>query len=155
VLRSRDGREARVTYEEIFFDLVYAFAVTQLSHYLLGALTLLGALQSLILWFAVWLGWQYTCWVTNWFDPETLAVRCLLFAIMLLGLVMAAALPEAFAERGLLFAGSYVTIQVGRTLYVLYSLGPNHALTANFRRIFGWVCIAAALWIIGGISEPS
>jgi low temperature requirement protein LtrA len=154
MLRTRDGHEARVTYEEIFFDLIYAFAVTQLSHYLLHALTPLGALHSLILWFAVWLGWQYTCWVTNWFDPQSLAIRLLLFAIMLLGLMMAAALPEAFAERGLLFAALYVTIQVGRTLFVLFSLGRDHPLAANFRRILGWVCISAALWIAGGLSEP-
>jgi low temperature requirement protein LtrA len=154
VFRTRDGREARVTYEEIFFDLVYAFAATQLSHYLLGALTPLGALQSLLLWFAVWLGWQYTCWVTNWFDPQTMAIRLMLFAVMLLGLVMAAALPEAFGERGLLFAVSYAVMQVGRTLYVLFRLGPDHPLTPNFRRIFGWICIAAVLWIAGGLAEP-
>jgi len=153
LLRARDGKEARVTYEEIFFDLIYAFAITQLSHFLLGSLTLLGALQSLTLWFAVWLGWQYTCWVTNWFDPESLQIRLLLFTIMVLGLVMAAALPEAFAERGLLFAASYAAIQVGRTVYVLLRLDCDHSLTANFQRILGWLCISAALWIAGGFAE--
>ncbi|MCL7163906.1 low temperature requirement protein A, partial [Escherichia coli] len=66
LLRHRDGHEARVTFVELFFDLVYVFAVTQLSHSLLHDLTLMGALHTLVLWFAVWLGWQYTCWVTNW-----------------------------------------------------------------------------------------
>lgn len=51
-----------------------------------------------MLWFAVWLGWQYTCWVTNWFEPDALPIRLLFFATMLLGLVMAAALPRAVAE---------------------------------------------------------
>lgn len=64
-LRRRDGHHARVTYEELFFDLVYVFAVTQLSHHLLHHLGLLGVLQTLVLWFAVWLGWQYACWVSN------------------------------------------------------------------------------------------
>src|ERR1700722_4485975 len=59
-LRERTGDEARVTNIELFFDLVYAFAVTQLSHPLVGALSIYGALQTLVLWFAVWLGWQYT-----------------------------------------------------------------------------------------------
>ncbi|KGF78064.1 hypothetical protein IA69_32730, partial [Massilia sp. JS1662] len=57
-LRSR-ASAARVSNEELFFDLVYVFAVTQLSHYLLAHLTPLGALLILVLWFAVWLGWQY------------------------------------------------------------------------------------------------
>jgi low temperature requirement protein LtrA len=74
-LRHRDGHHARVTYEELFFDLVYVFAVTQLSHHLLHHLDLAGVLQTLVLWFAVWLGWQYACWVSNWFDPEAPRIR--------------------------------------------------------------------------------
>jgi low temperature requirement protein LtrA len=151
-LRARDGHEARVTYVELFFDLIYAFAVTQLSHRLVHDLSLTGALQTLVLWFAVWLGWQYTCWVTNWFDPERLAVRLLLFAVMVVGMVMAASLPLAYGPRGLLFALSYVTIQVGRSIAVLRFLGPHHALTPNFRRICGWLAISGVAWIAGGLA---
>ena len=153
VLRVRDGHEARVTNAELFFDLIYAFAVTQLSHHLLGDLTLLGAAQTLVLWFAVWLGWQYTCWVTNWFDPDAMPIRVMLLAVMMLGLLMSAALPEAFDELGLLFAICYSLIQVGRTLYVLLYLGGSHALTANFRRILGWMSISAAFWVAGGLAQ--
>lgn len=153
VLRARDGHEARVTNAELFFDLIYAFAVTQLSHHLLHNLTAIGALQTLILWFAVWLGWQYTCWVTNWFDPDSMPIRIMLFAVMMIGLLMSSALPEAFEERGLLFAICYVSIQVGRTLYVLFVLGGSHSLTANFRRILGWLCVSAVFWIAGGLSH--
>jgi len=98
-LRSR-GEAARVSNEELFFDLVYAFSVTQLSHYLLDHLTLMGALQTLVMWFAVWLGWQYTAWTTNWFNPGTLRIRGVLFAIMLLAMVMASALPGALPSAG-------------------------------------------------------
>jgi low temperature requirement protein LtrA len=152
-LRARDGHEARVTYVELFFDLIYAFAVTQLSHRLVHDVSAFGALQTLILWFAVWLGWQYTCWVTNWFDPERIQVRLLLFAVMLVGMVMAASLPLAWGERGLVFAISYVTIQVGRSLIVLRFLGGHHALTANFRRICGWLALSGIAWIAGGLLD--
>ena len=151
-LRRREGGEAKVTYEELFFDLVYVFAVTQLSHYLLGHLTPLGALETLLLWFAVWLGWQYTAWVTNWFDPRTVSVRLLLFAVMLVGLVMSAAIPGAFAERGATFAAAFVTIQVGRSIVVYLMLRDRHVLAANFRRILGWNCIAAVFWIAGALA---
>lgn len=151
-LRRRDGGEAKVTYEELFFDLVYVFAVTQLSHYLLGHLTPLGALETLLLWFAVWLGWQYTCWVTNWFDPRTAPIRLLLFGVMLAGLVMSAAIPGAFAERGAAFAAAFVAIQVGRSLFVVMLLRGRHALAANFQRILAWNCIAAVFWIAGAIA---
>ncbi|PVX85642.1 low temperature requirement protein A [Paraburkholderia unamae] len=153
LLRSRDGHHARVSFTELFFDLVYVFAVTQLSHELLISLTLTGVVETLILWFAVWLGWQYTCWVTNWFDPETPRIRSLLFAVMLAGLVMAAAIPGAFGKRGLIFAFAYVAIQVGRTAYIVFELGKNHALAANYRRMLGWVVIAAVFWIAGAFAE--
>ena len=153
LLRRRDGHHARVTFEELFFDLVYVFAVTQLSHELLHDLTPVGILQTLILWFAVWLGWQYTCWVTNWFNPETPPIRGLLFATMALALVMASALDGAFGDRGLVFAGAYAAMQVGRTAFILFSLGRDHPLAANYRRMLGWLLISACFWIAGGLSE--
>lgn len=152
LLRRRDGHHARVTSEELFFDLAYAFALTQLSHRLLHDLTFTGAIQALILWFAVWLGWQYTCWVTNWFDPETPRIRSVLFGVMVAALVMAAAIPGAFEERGLAFALAYVAIQVGRTAYIVWELGPDQPLSANYRRILGWLCIAAVFWIAGALA---
>lgn len=154
LLRARDGHEAKVLSVELFFDLVYVFAVTQLSHHLLENLTLLGALQTLVLWFAVWLVWQYTCWVTNWFDPDTLPIRLMLFAVMLVGLVMSAVLPDAFGERGLIFAACYAAMQIGRTLFVVFHLGPDHALSKNFQRMLGWLCISGVLWIAGACSSP-
>ncbi|MGK5011002.1 low temperature requirement protein A [Janthinobacterium sp. MDB2-8] len=153
LLRHRDGHHARVTYEELFFDLVYVFAVTQLSHKLLTSLTLVGAIETLILWFAVWLGWQYTCWVTNWFDPETPRIRGMIFATMLLGLVMAASIPLAFSDRGLIFACAYATMQVGRTAFIALQLPVGHPLALNYRRMLGWVSIAAVFWIAGALAR--
>ncbi|MFZ2870246.1 low temperature requirement protein A [Zavarzinia sp.] len=153
LLRRRDGHHARVTFEELFFDLVYVFAVTQLSHQLLHHLSITGAIETLILWFAVWLGWQYTCWITNWFNPETPAIRGLLFVSMLVGLAMASAIPEAFEDRGLIFAVSYAAMQVGRSAYVLFHLGGSQALSANYRRILGWMTISAVFWIAGGFVQ--
>lgn len=153
LLRRRDGQHARVTFEELFFDLVYVFAVTQLSHELLINLNVIGVFETLILWFAVWLGWQYTCWVTNWFDPETPRIRGLIFAVMLAGLLMASAIPGAFGERGLVFALAYVAIQVGRTAYIVWELGPDHPLSANYRRMAGWISISAIFWIAGAFVE--
>lgn len=152
-LRHRDGHHARVTFEELFFDLVYVFAVTQLSHELLHHLTGAGVLETMILWFAVWLGWQYTCWFTNWFDPETVRVRGALFAIMLAALLMAAAIPGAFAERGLVFALAYAAIQVGRTAYVVWLLRAGHPLLRNYQRMLAWLSLAAAFWIAGALVD--
>jgi len=152
LLRHRDGHHARVTYVELFFDLVYVFAVTQVSHLLLHHLDPLGAMQALVVWFAVWLGWQYTCWATNWFDPDQPAIRGLMFVLMLLALLMAAATPDAFGERACVFAGAYVAIQVGRTAYLRWLLRGGHPLAANYSRMLGWLCIAAGFWIAGALA---
>ena len=153
LLRQRDGHHARVTYEELFFDLVYVFAVTQLSHALLHHLSLTGLIEALILWFGVWLGWQYSCWFSNWFNPETPQIRSVLFVSGLLALVMACAVPTAFGDRGLIFAVAYAAMQVGRTAYVVWLLGADHPMAPNYRRMLGWLSISAAFWIAGGLVE--
>ncbi|MFP8780208.1 low temperature requirement protein A [Hydrogenophaga sp. RWCD_12] len=151
-LRGRD-QAAKVVSLELFFDLVYVFAITQLSHFLLEHLTLLGAVQTATLWLAVWLGWQYTAWVTNWFNPDHLAIRWMLMAIMGVALLVSAAIPDAFGDQGALFAFSFAAIQVGRTVFVLWNLGRAHPLAPNFQRILFWLSVSAACWIAGGLSE--
>src|SRR6476469_10194150 len=95
------NQHSRVTYAELFFDLVFVFAVTQLSHTLLGRFTPLGAVQVTLLFLAVWWVWVYTTWVHNWLDPDQTPVRILLFLLMLGGLVLTTSIPTAFEGRGL------------------------------------------------------
>ncbi len=74
------NQHSRVTNVELFFDLVFVFAVTQVSHTLLHHFTPLGAVHVTVLFLAVWWVWVYTAWVTNWLNPELTPVRVLLFA---------------------------------------------------------------------------
>ena len=107
--------ERRATYFELFFDLVYVFAITQLSHHLLTDLTWTGAAETALLLVAVYWAWNYTTWMANWFDPEVPAVRLALVFVMLASLLMAVAIPEAFGDYALLFAASYCLLQLGAT----------------------------------------
>src|SRR5215212_2581781 len=93
-LRRTEAREQRATTLELFYDLVFVFAVTQVSHHLLGDLTWRGAGQSLLMLLVVWWSWNYTTWVTNELDPESPVVRLLMIGLMLASLVMAVALPH-------------------------------------------------------------
>ena len=150
LLRARDGRGQRVTSMELFFDLVYVFAVTQLSHLLLEHLSLRGAFQTLLLLLAVWWAWIYTTWITNWFDPDRRAVRLMLLGVMLASLFMSATLPAAFGEHGLSFAVAYVVMQVGRSLFAVAALGDDPSLRRNFQRILTWSAVSGLLWLAGG-----
>jgi low temperature requirement protein LtrA len=76
-LRRQQGGQ-RVTFVELFFDLVYVLAVTQLSHLLLEHLGVHGAAQTALLLMAVWTAWIYNAWFTNWFDPDRRVVRLVL-----------------------------------------------------------------------------
>lgn len=155
LLRVRGSDQSgKVAMVELFFDLVFVFAITQLSHSLLANLTLDGVLKHLLLLLAVWWVWIYTSWVTNWLDPDRLPVRLCLFALMLAGLLMSVSIPAAFTERGLLFACAYVFMQVGRTAFFLYAIRhskPN--FVRSFQRIFIWLCFSAIFWIAGGLHE--
>lgn len=145
---------ARVGFIELFFDLVFVFAVTQLSHTLLHDLTPLGALQTGILFLAVWWVWIDTAWVTNWLDPEKWPVRLMLMVMMLAGLVLSTSIPEAFGERGLYFAGAYAFIQIGRSVFAMLALRRESPQNyRNFQRITAWLTIYGALWIAGGFNE--
>src|ERR1700716_1031639 len=118
-------QHSRVTYAELFFDLVFVFAVTQISHTLLGNLTPLGLAQATLLFLAVWWVWVFTSWITNWLNPELTPVRVLLFMLMLGGLVLSTSIPRAFESRGLWFAIAYAAMQVGRSIFLLASVPPT------------------------------
>ena len=151
--RTRQGHE-RVTFVELFFDLVFVFAITQLSHNLLKHLTPMGAVETALLFLAVWLVWTYTCWLTNWIDPGKRVVRFMLLVLMLAGLLMSTSLPDAFGDKGLLFAGAVVTMQVGRSLFMLWALRPyNPRNYRNYQRITAWLILSGVFWIGGGLSD--
>ena len=148
-LRPRgDGLEQPITTVELFFDLVYVFAVTQLSHMILGELTVAELARASLLLLIVWWAWIYTTWMVNWFDPRSPAVRGVLTGVMLASLLMAAALPGAFGGDGTLFAISYVALQVGRNLAAATLLG-DHALRSVFDRLVGWSLASGVLWLAG------
>lgn len=151
LLRRRDAADGNsVGNLELFFDLVYVFAITQLSHFLLGRLDPIGALQAAILFFAVWWAWMYTTWATNWIDPDRGPNRLVIGLVMLLSLVMSCALPTAFGKGGPLFAATYVAIQFGRSLYVSWTRDEWRRGTGkNLLRISIWSATSGVPWLIG------
>lgn len=152
LLRNHNGGKAPVTNVELFFDLVFVFAVTQLSHYLMGDLTWSGAIETLILFGAVWWGWMWTTWATNWINPDRGAVRLLIGAMMLASLILSAAIPYAFKTGGLVFALPYVAMQVGRCLFVAWAMSRDEeANGANMLRATLWFVLSGAFWIAGAL----
>lgn len=149
-LRAKDDPLAgRVSYVELFYDLVFVFAITQLSHLLLKHYSWLGALEALVLMLAVWWVWIYTTWALNWLDPQRGVVRGLIYVSMLLGLVMSMSVAEAFGARGWPFALSFVVMQIGRSLVTAHCFPAGSALRTNFHRIAVWFAASGVFWIAG------
>lgn len=153
LLRPFGEHHRRVTFVELFFDLVYVFAVIQLSHLLLEHLTWRGALQTFMLFTAIWWSWINTAWFANWFDPDKRPVRILVFGLMLASLIMAATLPEAFGDRGLACAIAYAAMEVGRSLFAYLALSDQPAMQRNFQRILTWHTGVAVFAVAGGLAE--
>jgi low temperature requirement protein LtrA len=151
--RAGPAESQHATSLELFYDLVFVFAITQVSHLLLAHLTWEGAGQSTLVLLVVWWAWNYTTWVTNELDPDSIAVRGLLIAIMLASLVLAVAIPKAFGARAGLFAGSYVAIQVGRHLFLTFAAaGRGTPERERAERILVWFAAAGVLWIAGAFA---
>ncbi len=153
LLRDRaDTQSGRVAFVELFFDLIFVFAITQLSHLLLHHFTPLGAVETTLLLLAVWWVWIYSTWALNWLDPQKTPVRLMLYALMLLGLFMSMAIPEAFGARGLVFALAFVAMQVGRSLFMLWAVAGNAEIRhRNFTRITAWLAFSGVFWVLGAL----
>src|ERR671938_1283715 len=152
--RRTEGASQRATSLELFYDLVFVFAITQVSHLLLEHLTWAGVGQTLLALLVVWWSWNYTTWVTNELDPETISVRLLMIALMLASLLMAIAIPQAFGEHALLFVGSYVAIQVGRHTFLTFAAAePGTIERERAGRILTWFVAAGVLWIAGALAD--
>ncbi|OLL73361.1 putative transmembrane protein [Pseudonocardia sp. Ae168_Ps1] len=138
---------------ELFFDLVYVFAIVQVSHTLLYHLTPLGALETALLFTAVWWLWNYSAWAMNYLDPARTPVRVLNALLMLAALGMALALPSAFAGGGLLFALCFAAAQIGRPLFMWIAM-RGHVLSRNYRNLLVWSAAASVLFLVGAFLPP-
>jgi low temperature requirement protein LtrA len=152
LLRNHRGGAAPVSYLELFFDLVYVFALTQISHLIVADPGARGLAEAAVVFAAVWWAWMYTAWASNWLDPERAPVRIVLLLVMLGSLLMAAALPRAFDGGAPLFAFTYAAIQVSRTLFVAWAMSRAEGESGlNMLRVALWFMASGVFWVAGAL----
>ncbi len=157
LLRDRSQGGARVTNTELFFDLVYVFAITQLSARLVHEPTLHNAAQTALLLAMVWMAWVYTTWSANWLDPDQTPTRVMLLLVMLASLLLSAGIPTAFGgpdepDRGLWVGGAYAAMQIGRSAYTVWATRGDQVRT-NYLRILSWCVLSGALALAGAFAH--
>lgn len=142
-----------VTPLELFFDLVFVFAISQLSHHLLAHTGWHSAAETLVLLVAVLTVWSYTSWTATMAHADTPATRTMVLAVMVPGLFMNAAIPDAFGEAPWAFVVPMLVIQFGRTLWTI-AKAQDDAFREHFRRVLAWLLATSLLWIGGALADP-
>ena len=146
------GAERVVTPLELFFDLVYVFAIGQLSHHLVEHVDLRTGAETVIMALAVVYAWYMTAWGANWLEPDRLPVRVLLVGLMFASLLMSVAIGDAFDGRAWLFVTGYLLLQVGRSAFLIVAL-RGRALGEHFVNDLVWELLTGVLWVAGAIAD--
>ena len=113
-------QDQKVTFVELFFDLVFVFSVTQVVSLLHEGLSWIAVGQAILVFWLVWWGWSQFTWTLNAADTSHYLVQLGVLIATGVALFMAIALPNAFQDRSLWFAVTYIVLRViGLTLYAL------------------------------------
>jgi len=107
-----DESEQRVSPLELFFDLVFVFAFTQVTSLMSDHPTWEGIGQGMLVLGAVWFAWSAYGWLTNEVDPDETVARLTTFTVMGSMLIAALAIPDAFGGDALAFALAYLLVRV-------------------------------------------
>jgi quercetin dioxygenase-like cupin family protein len=142
-----------VTPLELFFDLVFVFAVSQLSHHLLEHVSWRGAAETLVMLLAVFAVWYYTTWAATMIPAHRSRTLWMVLAVMLLGLFMNASVSGAFATSGWAFVVSFLLAQLGRTYWTIAN-APNAVFRDHFFRTLLWLIATSPFWIVGAAVGP-
>ena len=142
----------RATFLELFFDLVFVFALFRLSQGLLARLAWSGAFQTAVLLLALWWLWAQIAGVADRFDPAQPAIQALVIGCMFGSFVLAIVTPEAFGPRGLVFAVAYVAVQVSRGLFLVVVARGDQRQRPELRQLF-WFGLAAVPWLAGALAH--
>src|SRR6476646_5797155 len=151
VSRAPDA-ERGVSPLELFFDLVYVFAIGQLSAHLVQQVDLRTGAETALLALAIYYAWYMTAWGANWLDPDRLPVRILLVGLLFASLLMSVAIGDAFDGRAWLFVTGYLALQIGRSTFLIWAL-RGRALGEHFVNDLIWELLAGCLWVAGAIAD--
>jgi low temperature requirement protein LtrA len=148
-------REQRVTTLELFFDLVFVFAITQVTSYLSHNPSWSGLLRGLLLLGMLWWVWSAYAWLTNTLDPEEGAVRLAVFVAIGAMLIMSLAAPGAFGRNGVIFGVAYSV--VGALHLALFAIAGrgDRDLLRGVLRIAPSAIVGAGLLVAAGFSTGS
>jgi len=145
-------QEHQVTPRELFFDLVFVFAFTQVTTLLTHDPTFRGIGRGVLVLCALWWPWTAYAWLTNTVDPEEGFVGAALLVALIAMFLAALAVPHVFGDDGVLFGAAFlVVVAMHLALYSLAGRG-NRDLLAAVLRLAPWTLVGATLILVAGFS---
>ncbi len=149
-------REQRVTPLELFFDLVFVFAITQVTSVFSDSPTWGGLLRGILLLGMLWWAWSGYAWLTNALDPEEGAIRLAMLAAVAAMLVVSLAAPRAFGADGVIFGVAYLVVRaLHLVLFAIAGRGDRDLSRAVLRIIPGAILGAGLLVVAGFVKGPA
>ncbi len=146
-------REHRVTPRELFFDLVFVFAFTQVATLLAEDPTFAGIGRGVLVLAALWWAWSAYAWLTNIVDPEEGVVGAALLVALIAMFVAALVVPGVFDDEGVLFGAAFLVVCVMHVaLYALAGRGSRDLLGAVLR-LAPWSLGGATLILVAGFTD--
>ena len=146
-------QEHRVTPRELFFDLVFVFAFTQVTTLLAHDPTFSGIGRGVLVLGALWWPWTAYAWLTNTVDPEEGFIGAALLVALIAMFLAALAVPHVFGDDGVLFGVAFlVVVAMHLALYALAGRGNRDLLVAVLRLAI-WTLLGASLILVAGFAE--
>ena len=155
VEESTEAEEERKTsYIELFFDLVFVFAFTQVTALILEDTSPQGFLRSALVLAMVWWAWSAYAWMTDAIDVENSVTRLIMFAAMAAGFFMALSVPDAFQDEAAWFAVAYFVARVLHTALYAWGVREYPGQLRAVARLTPWFLVAALVALAGGFADP-
>jgi low temperature requirement protein LtrA len=146
-------REQRVTPLELFFDLVFVYAITQVTLLMSDDPTWHGVGRGLLILAALWWAWTGYSWLTNLLEPEEGLVRAGMFVAMAAMLVVALAVPGAFDESSVLFGVAYLIVRLLHLLLFSIAGKRDPDLLETVLPMLGPAMLAPAIIVVAGFFD--
>jgi low temperature requirement protein LtrA len=146
--------ERKTSYLELFFDLVFVFAFTQVTALILEDTTPRGFARAALVLAMVWWAWSAYAWMTNAIDVENTVTRLIVFAAMVAGFFMALAVPDAFQDEAAWFAVAYFVVRILNSALYAWGVRDDPTVLRAVARLSPWFLVAAVVALAGGFVDP-
>ena len=150
--RGQEGAEERVTPLELFFDLIFVFAITQVTGFVVDDPTWAGLAKGMLVLAMLWWAWTAYAWLTNTINPDEGEVRIAMFAAMGAMLIASLAVPDVFGDDALIFAFAYAFVRIAHlALYTVAGRGDRDLLQAVARLATGATVAIGLLFVAAAL----